>query len=102
MTAAIGYALLAAIAAQEAGGKAGTDSPGSREAGFGLRFLEVGMRAAELRALQATLPGRVRWDGQAAPLVRPGRRVAYVAEPTTEQPWHPLAERVVEALCSKS
>jgi glycolate oxidase FAD binding subunit len=56
----------------------------------------------ELRALQATLPGRVRWDGQAAPLVRPGRRVAYVAEPTTEQPWHPLAERVVEALCSKS
>jgi glycolate oxidase FAD binding subunit len=53
----------------------------------------------ELRALQATLPGRVRWDGQSAPLVRPGRRVAYVAEPTPA-PWSPLAERVVEAMCS--
>jgi glycolate oxidase FAD binding subunit len=55
----------------------------------------------DLRALQATLPGRVRWDGQAAPLVRPGRRVAYVAE-ATEPRWSALAERVVEALCSPS
>ena len=34
----------------------------------------------ELRALQASLPGRVRWDGGPAPLVRPGPQVAYVAE----------------------
>ena len=27
-----------------------------------------------------TLPGRVRWDGGPAPLVRPGPQVAYVAE----------------------
>ena len=55
----------------------------------------------DLRALQATLPGRVRWDGGEAPLVRPGRRVAYVAEPAPDR-WSPLAERVVEALCSPS
>jgi len=55
----------------------------------------------ELRRLQSTLAGRVRWDGQDAPLVRPGRRVAYVEERHEEQ-WSPLAERVVEALCSKS
>jgi glycolate oxidase FAD binding subunit len=55
----------------------------------------------EIRRLQATLRGRVRWDGEAAPLVRPGRRVAYVAE-AREERWSPLAERVVEALCSKS
>jgi glycolate dehydrogenase FAD-binding subunit len=55
----------------------------------------------ELRRLQAALPGRVRWDGQDAPLVRPGRRIAYVAE-AREERWSPLAERVVEALCSKS
>jgi glycolate oxidase FAD binding subunit len=53
----------------------------------------------EIRELQASLPGRVRWDGQAAPLVRPGPRIAYVAE-STDQSWSPLAERVVEALCS--
>ncbi len=53
----------------------------------------------ELRALQAGLPGRVRWDGSPAPLVRPGPRVAYVAE-RVEQPWSPLAGRVLEALCS--
>jgi glycolate oxidase FAD binding subunit len=55
----------------------------------------------ELRALQAGLPGRVRWDGRAAPLVRPGPRVAYVAEPVAGQ-WSPLAERVTEALCNRS
>ena len=55
----------------------------------------------ELRARQATLPGRARWAGQPAPLVRPGRRVAYVAEPTPA-PWSPLAERVVEAMCRPS
>jgi len=54
----------------------------------------------ELRRLQSTLAGRVRWDGEDAPLVRPGRRVAYVAE-AREEPWSPLAERVAEALCSK-
>jgi glycolate dehydrogenase FAD-binding subunit len=55
----------------------------------------------ELRGLQATLPGRMRWDGNDAPLVRPGRRVAYVTE-AREERWSPLAERVVGALCSKS
>jgi glycolate oxidase FAD binding subunit len=55
----------------------------------------------ELRVLQASLPGRVRWDGAPAPLVRPGPRVAYVAE-AREPHWSPLAERVVEALCSPS
>jgi glycolate oxidase FAD binding subunit len=62
---------------------------------------EEGEPWEQLRQLQSTLAGRVRWDGQDAPLVRPGRRVAYVAEPR-EVRWSPLAERVVEALCSKS
>jgi glycolate oxidase FAD binding subunit len=56
---------------------------------------------AELRELQSSLPGRVRWDGGAAPLVRPGPRVAYVAE-AREPAWSQLAERVREALCSPS
>ena len=55
----------------------------------------------EVRALQARLPGRRRWDGGDAPLVRPGPRVAYTAE-AREERWNPLAERVVEALCSPS
>jgi glycolate oxidase FAD binding subunit len=55
----------------------------------------------ELRTLQASLPGRVRWDGGPAPLVRPGPRVAYVAE-AREPVWSPLAERVREAMCSPS
>ena len=46
-------------------------------------------------------PGRVRWDGEPAPLVRPGPQVAYVAE-AREPVWSPLAERVVEAMCSPS
>ena len=55
----------------------------------------------ELRALQASLPGRARWDGEPALLVRPGPRVAYVAE-AREPAWSPLAERVREAMCSPS
>jgi FAD/FMN-containing dehydrogenase len=54
-----------------------------------------------VRALQATLPGRERWDGAAAPLIRPGPCVAYT-ERKREAVWSPLAERVVEALCSPS
>jgi len=53
----------------------------------------------ELRALQARLPGRVRWDGQDAALVRPGPRVAYV-EQAQGPAWNALAERVVEAMCN--
>ena len=56
---------------------------------------------AGLRALQASLPGRVRWDGEQAPLVRPGPQVAYVAA-AREPVWSPLAERVREAMCSRS
>jgi glycolate oxidase FAD binding subunit len=55
----------------------------------------------ELRALQAHLRGRVRWDGQEARLVRPGPRLAYVEE-VRESAWSPLAERVLESLCSPS
>jgi glycolate oxidase FAD binding subunit len=55
----------------------------------------------ELRAEQARLPGRERWDGQAAPLVRPGPRFAYVEEARAPV-WSPLAERVLEAMCSPS
>ena len=51
--------------------------------------------------LNSTLPGRVRWDGQEAPLVRPGRGIAYVTEAPAER-WSPLAERVAEALCNPS
>ena len=53
---------------------------------------------SELRALQGRLPGKIRYDGNDAPLVRPGPRVAYVEQPL-EPAWSPLAERVVEALC---
>ena len=56
---------------------------------------------SEVRALQAELPGRRRWDGGSAPLVRPGRLLAY-SEEHADVPWSPLAERVVEALCSPS
>jgi glycolate oxidase FAD binding subunit len=55
----------------------------------------------ELRALQARLQGRARWDGQAAQLVRPGPRFAYTKE-AREPAWSPLAERVLESLCSPS
>jgi hypothetical protein len=55
----------------------------------------------ELRTLQSRLRGRRRWEGGAAPLVRPGPRIAYVEDPH-EQPWSPLAERIVEALCNPS
>ena len=56
---------------------------------------------AELRELQDSLPGRTRWHGEPAPLVRPGPRVAYVEEPI-EREWSALAERVVEAMCNQS
>jgi hypothetical protein len=56
---------------------------------------------AGLRSLQLSLPGRARWDGKPAPLVRPGPQVAYVEEARTRV-WNPLAERVREALCSPS
>ena len=55
----------------------------------------------ELRTLQSQLRGRRRWDGSAAPLIRPGPLVAYVDD-LEEQPWSPLAERIVEALCNPS
>ena len=63
----------------------------------------------EIRALQASLPGRRRWDGDddpgvPAPLVRPGPRVAYtaVAASAADAPWSPLATRVEEALWTRS
>jgi FAD/FMN-containing dehydrogenase len=56
---------------------------------------------ADVRALQATLPGRRRWNGERAELVRPGPRVAYV-EDAAEPSWSPLAERVLEAMCNPS
>jgi glycolate oxidase FAD binding subunit len=59
---------------------------------------------AALRELQATLPGRARWDpadsDDAAPLVRPGPRVAYTDGAAA--PWSPLAERIVEAMWTPS
>ena len=55
----------------------------------------------ELRLLQARLPGKTRYEGNDAPLVRPGPRVAYV-EQAVEPAWSPLAERIVEALCRPS
>ena len=57
-------------------------------------------RWEEIRALQATLPGRRRWDGEAAPLVRPGPRVAYTGD--APPGWSPLAERIVEAMWTPS
>ena len=57
---------------------------------------------AEIRALQATLPGRRRWEpGDDAPLVRPGPRVALTLDAPIEQ-WSPLAERIVEAMWTRS
>ena len=53
----------------------------------------------QVRALQASLPGRIRWDGDEAPLVRPGPRVAYVEE-RVESEWSPLAQRILEAFCN--
>ena len=57
-------------------------------------------RWAEIRALQQTLTGRRRWDGEPAPLVRPGPRVAYTQDAAPS--WSPLAERVVEAMWTPS
>jgi glycolate oxidase FAD binding subunit len=58
-------------------------------------------RWAEIRELQATLPGRRRWEGEDAPLVRPGPAVAYTADVPSER-WSALAERVVEAMWTPS
>jgi FAD/FMN-containing dehydrogenase len=65
-------------------------------------------RWGEIRALQQTLPGRRRWDppsggagGEPAPLVRPGPRVAYTQDAAAVA-WSPLAERVVEAMWTRS
>jgi FAD/FMN-containing dehydrogenase len=68
-------------------------------------------RWAEIRELQATLPGRRRWDPPSpqaggegtddAPLVRPGPRIAYTAA-AAPAAWSALAERVVEAMRSRS
>jgi FAD/FMN-containing dehydrogenase len=62
----------------------------------------------EIRALQATLPGRRRWGGSRhegdedqAPLVRPGPRVAHTPD-ADERPWSPLALRVMEAMWTPS
>jgi glycolate oxidase FAD binding subunit len=60
-------------------------------------------RWAAVRELQATLGARSRWDGEEAPLVRPGPRVAYTAAvEAVPARWNPLAERVVEAMCQAS
>jgi glycolate oxidase FAD binding subunit len=55
----------------------------------------------EIRELQARLPGRRRWRGEPAPLVRPGPAVAYTEQAPAEH-WSPLAERVREALWTSS
>lgn len=55
----------------------------------------------DVREQQRQLPGRSRWDGGPAPLVRPGPRVAYHEE-ASPQSWSPLAERVLEAMCNPS
>lgn len=55
----------------------------------------------DVRERQAELPGRRRWDGGRAALVRPGPRVAYV-EDATPQAWSPLAEQMLEAMCNPS
>jgi hypothetical protein len=60
-------------------------------------------RWAAVRELQATLGAQSRWEGEEAPLVRPGPRVAYTAEPAAAPArWNPLAERVVGAMWQAS
>ena len=48
----------------------------------------------ELRALQARLPGRVRWDGQESRLIRPGPRFAYIEEVRPAAASRDLSRRV--------
>ncbi len=60
----------------------------------------------EIRALQARLGEPLRWQGEQAPLVRPGPGVAYAAQ-RPEPSWSELAERVraafdPEGKCSPS
>jgi glycolate oxidase FAD binding subunit len=54
-------------------------------------------RWAALRELQATLPGRRRWLGEDAALVRPGPAVAHTADAPSGL-WSALAQRVEEAM----
>jgi hypothetical protein len=73
VTAAIAHALLAAIAAQGAGGRAGTESCRPHEAGVRIRFPEVGIRAAELRALRAPTRDRYKREPEAASITLKAR-----------------------------
>jgi glycolate oxidase FAD binding subunit len=58
-------------------------------------------RWEQIRELQAALPGRRRWAGEDAPLVRPGPAVAYTADGPAGR-WSALAERVMEAMWTPS
>ncbi|MFL5929237.1 MAG: FAD-binding oxidoreductase [Gaiellaceae bacterium] len=95
---------LAPSAVDVAGGLMHVLFEGSRRS-VDAQALEVGGDDSDpwddLRALQARLPSRRRWDGGPAPLLRPGPRVAYVEEDVPAV-WSPLADRVAEALCSPS
>ena len=48
------------------------------------------------------LPGRVRWDGEDAPLVRPGPRVAYVEQVREPERGARSPSASLEAMCSPS
>jgi glycolate oxidase FAD binding subunit len=75
-------------------------SPRSVDAQLAALGGEEADRWEDIRALQATLPGRRRWAGEPASLVRPGPRVAYTTDAAPS--WSPLAERVVEAMWTPS
>ena len=62
---------------------------------------EEGDPWAALCELAAGLPGRRRWRGEDAPLVRPGPAVAYTEDAPAER-WSALAKRVVEAMWTPS
>jgi FAD/FMN-containing dehydrogenase len=76
-------------------------SPRAVEAQLAAFGGEEADRWAEIRELQARLPGVGRWDGEEAPLVRPGPRVAYTEQERSDQ-LSPLAERIVEAMWTAS
>jgi glycolate oxidase FAD binding subunit len=54
-----------------------------------------------VRELQATLAGRGCWEGEEAPLIRPGPRIAYTPERAATR-FSGLSERVVEAMWQAS